>query len=383
MSVKRDETVKRAETVLEVESRQVQEQLNEWIKNDRRRIKIFAELIMAIPLSRSVQGNDLAENIVREVQDQSIQQMLRRFYKNPAISWEAFYLPLLQKALGQLKLATYELIMDTTQVGAGHRAVVLSLSYHKRSLPLVWTVEAGAKGHSKEAVQVALLKQLASHITFPGQVLFLGDTEFDGIAVQEQLHSLGWYYILRTSPALYIYPAQGEGFPLADLAPKVGCPAQNLLNVRLTTKHCFGPVNVFTCWEAPYDEPLLLTYHLPPTCGASVRSTYQRRFWIEPLFGDCKEAGFRLTQTHLQHADRLSRLFLAVSASYLLMVAFGVQVIVDQVADLVDRSKRRTLSVFKTGWRYFKRQLKLAYTVPLQLDLSIPFTLPLLKFTKT
>ena len=59
MSVKRDETVKRAETVLEVESRQVQEQLNEWIKNDRRRIKIFAELIMAIPLSRSVQGNDL------------------------------------------------------------------------------------------------------------------------------------------------------------------------------------------------------------------------------------------------------------------------------------------------------------------------------------
>lgn len=376
-------SVKRNETVIQVEIEQVQEQLSQWIKDDPRRIRIFAELIMAIPLSRSVQGNDLAENILRDVQDQSIQQMLRRFYQNPAITWEGFYLPLLQEALRRLNLALYELVIDTTQVGAGHRAVVLSLAYHKRSLPLVWTVEVGAKGHSKEATQVALLKQLATHIVFPSVVVFLGDTEFDGITLQEQLQSLGWYYVLRTSPSLYIYPEQGEGFPLGDLTPKVDCPPQNLLNVRLTTKYCFGPVNVFACWETPYDEPLLLTYHLPPTWPDSVRTTYERRFWTEPLFGDCKEAGFRLTETHLDQPDRLSRLFLAVSASYLWMVSVGVQAIIDQTADLVDRSKRRTLSIFKTGWRYFKRQLKLGHLVPLHFALPTSFVLPPLKFTQT
>jgi hypothetical protein len=376
-------SVNLSKTVIQVETEQVQEQLSQWIKNDRRRIRIFAELIMAIPLSRSVQGNDLAENIIRDVQDQSIQQMLRRFYKNPAITWEAFYLPLLQAALGRLRLPVYELVMDTTQVGAEHRAVVLSLTYHNRSLPLVWTVEAGSKGHSKEAVQVALLKQLAAHIAFPGPVIFLGDTEFDGVEVQEQLRTLGWYYVLRTSPTLYIYPAQGDGLPLADLAPSVGCPPQSRLNVRLTTKHQFGPVNVFTCWESPYDEPLLLTYHLPSTWPASVRTTYEHRFWTEPLFGDCKEAGFRLTQTQLEHADRLSRLFLAVSASYLWMVSLGVQTIVDQTADLVDRSKRRTLSIFKTGWRSFKRHLKLGLFVPFHLTLSSSFVLPPLTFIQT
>lgn len=376
-------TVKESATIIEMETEQVEEQLRQWIKNDPRRIRIFAELIMAIPLSRSVQGNDLAENILRDVQDQSIQQMLRRFYKNPAITWEAFYLPLLREVLGRLNLALYELVIDTTQVGAGHRAVVLSLAYHKRSLPLVWTVEVGSKGHSKEAVQVALLKQLATHIFFPGSVIFLGDTEFDGISVQEQLHSLGWYYVVRTSPSLYIYPSEGEAFPLGDLAPNVGCSPQNRLNVRLTAKHCFGPVNIFACWEKPYDEPLLLTYHLPPSWTESVRATYGRRFWTEPLFGDCKEAGFRLTETHLTQADRLSRLFLAVSASYLWMVSLGVQSIIDQTADFVDRSKRRTLSIFKTGWRYFKRQIKLGRLVPFHFALPSSFVLPPLKFLQT
>ena len=66
----------------------IKTELAKYIDSDIRRINVLAELIMAIPLSRSTQGNDLAENIIRDVQDQSIQQMLRRFYKNDAITWE-------------------------------------------------------------------------------------------------------------------------------------------------------------------------------------------------------------------------------------------------------------------------------------------------------
>ncbi len=57
----------------------------------------LADLTVAIPLSRSLQSPDLAENIIRDVQDQSIAQMLRRFYKNEAITWETFCWPILKQ----------------------------------------------------------------------------------------------------------------------------------------------------------------------------------------------------------------------------------------------------------------------------------------------
>lgn len=368
-------------SVIKEEKEQVQAQLMKWIKNDPRRIAVLAELIVAIPLSRSVQGGDLAANIIREVQDQSIQQMLRRFYKNEAITWERFYAPLVKELLGSLKLPAYYLVIDTTDVGRGHRALVLSLAYQKRSLPLVWRVEPGSKGHTKEVLQVALIKQLHAHFQPTEPVIFLGDSEFDGVLLQTQLRRQDWFYVLRTDPKLYIYPeGESSGHPLRDLVPEVNAPSQTLTQARFTTKYRFGPVNCFACWEAPYDEPLILLYHLPPQWPLSARQTYQPRFWTEPLFGDCKEAGFRLTQSRLKDPDRLSRLFLAAAASYLWMVCLGAQALADDLTDQVDRSRRRTLSIFKIGWRWFKRQLKLQHLVPFSLRLSFSFHLPPLKF---
>ena len=58
-------------TVLE-ERERVYEQLCQWIEDDPRRLAILADLMIAVPLSRSLQSPDLAENIIRDVQDQSI-----------------------------------------------------------------------------------------------------------------------------------------------------------------------------------------------------------------------------------------------------------------------------------------------------------------------
>jgi hypothetical protein len=361
------------------ERQKVHEQLCQWIEEDPRRLAILADLMIAIPLSRSLQSQDLAENIIREVQDQSIAQMLRRFYKNKAITWETLYLPLIKRLLAHLDLAVYYLLADTTDIGQKHRALVLSLAYHKRSLPLIWHVEPGSKGHTTEDQQVELLQRLQAHFQPDKLVIFLGDSEFDGIKVQRQLDGQGWYYVCRTSPTLYVYPdGLEDGFPMGDLAPQPDAPAQQLDNVAFTTKHRYGPLSCFACWEAPHTQPLLLVYHLPP--GWPPRQTYELRVWTEPLFGDCKEAGFRLNTSRLKHPDRLSRLFLAVAATYLWMVCLGVQAIRDGVADLVDRSNRRTLSIFKTGWRWFKRQIKLGHTVLIYLTLPSDFDLPALKF---
>jgi len=366
-------------SAISAEHEQVHEQLCQWITDDPRRLAVLADLMIAIPLSRSPQSPDLAENIIRDVQDQSVVQMLRRFYQNEAITWETHYVPLLKQLLAQLDLDVYYLVADTTDVGRNHRALVLSLAYHQRSLPLIWQVEPGSKGHTSEEVQVNLIQRLYAHFQPDQPVIFLGDSEFDGVTVQRQLRAQDWYYVCRTSPRLYVYPEGAEeGFPIGDLAPQPGAAPQQLENVAFTTKHRYGPVSCYACWEEPHPNALLLIYHLPPE--RAPRETYAPRFWTEPLFGDCKEYGFRLHTSRLQHADRLSRLFLAVAAAYLWMVCLGVQATQQGMADWVDRSQRRTLSVFKTGWRWFKRQIKLGRVVLLQLTLPSDFVLPALKY---
>ena len=361
------------------ECQKVHEQLCQWIEDDPRRLAVFADLAIAIPLSRSLQSPDLAEHIIRDVQDQSIAQMLRRFYMNEAITWETHYAPLIQPLLQQLDLDVYYLVVDTTDIGQNHRALVLSLAYHKRCLPLIWHVEPGSKGHTTEDVQVELIKRLYAYFHPKQLVILLGDSEFDGVKVQRQLKLQDWYYTCRTSSSLYVYP-EGEdiGFPIGDLVPEPGAPSRQLENVEFTTEHRYGPVSCFGCWEEPHPDPLLLVYHLPP--GWDPRQTYDPRFWTEPLFGDCKEHGFRLNTSRLRHTDRLGRLFLVVAIAYVWMVCLGVQTICQDLADWVDRSNRRTLSIFKTGWRWFKRQIKLGHIVPVHLSLPSDFTLPTLEY---
>jgi hypothetical protein len=305
-------------TVLE-ERKRLHENLCQWIADDPRRLAVLADLVIAMPLSRSLQSPDLAENIIRDVQDQSIAQMLRRFYTNAAITWDKFYWPILKQLLDRLDLPVYYLVADTTDIGQDHKALILSLAYHERSLPLIGPVEPGSKGHTSEDLQVGLLRRLHTRFQPDKLVIFLGDSEFDGVKVQQQLDLQGWYYACRTSPSLYVYPeGQEDGCPLRDLVPEPGSPQQQLDGVAFTTKHRYGPVSCYACWEKPHEEPLILIYHLPS--GWAPRPTYKRRFWTEPLFGDCKEGGFRLSTSRMKHAERLGRLFLAVAIAYIWMV---------------------------------------------------------------
>ena len=215
----------------------VQRKLGGWITNDPRRLRILAELIVAIPLSRSVQSGDLASNVIRDVQDRSIAQMLRRFYMNEAITWEEFYWPQVERVLKSLYVPVYKLLIDTTDVGTEHRAVVLSLAYHNRSIPLVWVVEKGKKGHTSEAVQVELLRKLSTKFKPTKPVIFLGDSEFDGVLVQRELNQLNWFYILRTSPSLHIYQHDAEvGSQLGSLVPSADMPEQAREQVYFTAQ---------------------------------------------------------------------------------------------------------------------------------------------------
>lgn len=347
----------------------------------------MADIVYAVLNSRSLSAGDLAGNIFRDVNDPSIVQMLRRFYKNEHISWETFYVPILKELLKTLPQKLNYVLIDTTDVGSKHRMISISVAYKGRSLPLVWQVEPGVKGRSKDEIQLKLLKKLKKHITLKGCVIFLGDCEFSSAPVLEYVkEELKWYFSCRVKPSHHFIQkdeteAEGEKQqPLSSLVPKVDCSPKTCLEVEYTAKHRFK-TNIYACWEKGHKDPLILAYHLPP--AFLPRPHYSPRFWIETLFGDCKEGGFRLNTTRLQHPPRIARLFLACAIAYIWMTVLGAQVIKARLAKTVDRPHRRTLSIFKIGWRWFKRQLKLDKLVHFTLTLPSVLFLPILSYNKT
>mgnify|MGYP005625042481 CR=1 FL=1 len=79
--------------------------------------------------------------------------------------------------------------------------------------------------------------------------------------------------------------------------------------------------------------------------------------WIDEMFGDLKSNGFDLERTMLRHADRLSRLTLAVAILYVWALSMGGKVMKSGLRHLIDRKERIDLCVFQIGLRFINRQL--------------------------
>jgi hypothetical protein len=65
-------------------------------------------------------------------------------------------------------------------------------------------------------------------------------------------------------------------------------------------------------WGQGEDEPRCLISSLPAT-QQQPHLVYERRFWIETLFGSCKSCGLGLARTHLTDPELIDRLNLAIA----------------------------------------------------------------------
>ena len=78
---------------------------------------------------------------------ESLIERFRRFLKNERQTSDAWLLPVARELLLTLASQPLVLIMDGSGVGRGCIALMLSVVYHSRALPLCWVVVSGVKGH--------------------------------------------------------------------------------------------------------------------------------------------------------------------------------------------------------------------------------------------
>jgi hypothetical protein len=277
-----------------------------WPNQRKTRLRNFAWLLVGIYQSRSVHLSFIAGKIPGLASLPSKTRRVSRFLDNPAIRVREWYTPVargwlhyLAQTVGELRL-----VVDGTRIGFGHQLLLIGVAYRRRVIPMVWTWVPYIKGHSSMATQLALLSYVQRLIP-PGQpVTLVGDSEFGGVPVLQQLDAWHWTYVLRQKSNHQVRRTVRCAW--RDLGDLVQLPGHSSWMGRawLTKQYAYR-VYVLAHWRAGEKEPWLLATNFSSKPEALY--AYRRRMWIEETFGDLKKHGVDLESTHLQHFLRADR----------------------------------------------------------------------------
>jgi hypothetical protein len=328
-----------------------------------RHLTTLAALISGIVSSQSTQLPHSAAHVPNGTKPESRVKRFARWVDNAHILEEVYFLPYADVLLRHLALQTVVLVMDGSGVGRGCTALMIHVVYKGRALPLAWRVRQAPKGHFPEDLHIAVVELMCEVIPEGAKVVFLGDGEFDGTALQDTLNKMGWSYVCRTAmstPATW----DGQTFRLDTLGACLKPGRLIELKDVYCTQAAYGPVMVLCCWAKGYQEPLSLISNMA-TAEEACR-LYQKRFRIETFFSDQKSRGFHIHKSHLSDVQRLSRLLIAACLAYIWVVYLGALCEKEQWRPIIHRTQRCDLSLFQLGLRFLEYILNEELPIPVQ-----------------
>jgi hypothetical protein len=334
-------------------------------------LRTLAALIAGIVGSKRVSLPAIATHVPEATQPSSREQKYRRFVANEQVSYSTYFMPFITDVLATLSAArSLEIVFDGSMVGRGCVALVASVIYKNRALPIAWMVRQGRKGHCAESMHLELLAEVQALLPASAQVVFLGDGEFDGIRLQDALKLAGWSYVCRTAKNRHLHSAWSrrcgdEVFTMAELdvgteiyvsLPQAGYSATGPPRTAV-----YGPVHAILWHEPGHKEAVYLITNM--ALAREAIWFYRKRFRnagprrIETMFSDQKSRGFHLHKSRLRDPKRLARLLMAVSLAYIWMVYLGTLALRSGLQAMLHRADRCDLSLFQLGIRLLEHML--------------------------
>jgi hypothetical protein len=336
--------------------------------NFARHLNTLAALISGIVGSKSSQLPHIATKVPDGTKPESRVKRFTRWLDNDHILEEVYFLPYADVLLRHLALQTVVLVMDGSGVGRGCTALMIHVVYKGRALPLAWRVRHAPKGHFPEDLHIAVVALMREVIPAGAKVVFLGDGEFDGTALQATLNEAGWSYACRTALST-VATWEGETFRLDTLGACSKPGTLIALQEVKFTRDAYGPVMVLSCWAKGYQDPLYLVSNMATAEDAC--RFYAKRFRIETFFSDQKSRGFHIHKSHMSDVQRLSRLLIAACLAYIWIVYLGSVCEKDQWRPIIHRRKRCDLSLFQLGLRFLEHLLNEEMPIPVQFHVTI------------
>lgn len=343
-------------------------QLCQWLPGERiTRLRNMALLLVGLTQARGIHLSQIVNSWPGlRSQLPSLVNRLGRFLRNPHVEVRRWYEPLAKVLVNQCQGRPLRLIIDCTKAGFNFRMLSISIAYKKRALPLVWSIHRGRKGHVEYKAQLELLEYLSELIGDGAEVWLLGDAGFESVHLFDWLTAHNWHFVLRQPGKNQV---RWRGQPWVKLGEIPVQPGETLRIgwVELTAKHAAGPYWLTIHWATGEEEPWFLLADC--TDDRKLIRLYGIRMWTEELYGDLKGHGFDLEATHLDDADRLARLVLAVCINFVWFIALGVWIVKRGWRHLLDHRSRRDKSYFRLGLDWLDRCFRLNDPVPLRFTL--------------
>jgi hypothetical protein len=296
-------------------------------------------------------------------------QRLERFLTNKAIQPTEWYKGIARAVLASWKGVEIELIMDQTDLDDRFHLLFIAVAFRKRAIPILWRL-LPHEGCSGFAEQKRLLNDVLKWLPKGAKVVLYADREYGGAELFNWLDKNGWFFVIRMKKDIWCVMACGRHFQIQEIPLGRGqinfedaVYLKSLPSLRLSLNCGWSSLD-------PKDEPWYLLTNLP--MGKDILTRYARRFWIEEMFRDFKEQGFRLDKTHLEIGKRVSILIMCVCIAYAWTMFLGVSLENEGKRREIDRPSKHQLSLFQFVIRYLKRLLVRGEELPRQFRLSSP-----------
>jgi hypothetical protein len=335
-------------------------ELKRFLPWHQARIDCLAQLIVAMVQVRTVNLTQLALAFDAVVQQESVYQRVKRFFRHPA--FEADLVAVLVTSWLALD-DRWVLCLDRTlwQLGGTPiNVLVLSVAYGGVSVPLMWTV-LGKKGNSSTEERIALMERFLYR--FPPERIecLTADREFRGhrwlaYLIQRQIR-----FRLRLPNNTKTHNRHRNArLPVTRLFPVQSGEVMVLNRPRRLWGHTLYLVGT----RAPSGEHVIvMTTHTPE----HALEDYRQRWQTECLFAVMKHQGFNLEDTHITDPERVARLIGVMTLA--LCWCYKVGVWLDQQRPIgVKKHQRRALlnGASQTRqirhWIYLRFDKKIAIT---------------------
>jgi hypothetical protein len=277
----------------------------------------LADLAASVLTCRSVNTAEWQAVLPRQDCDEkSKERYISRFLANPLICpiqvMGGFVPEILEKLAA--KGETIVFMLDQSKIRDGFECLLLSLRLGERAIPVVWRV-IETEGSIGFNIQSSLLDKVLSMIPPSISIMLAADRFYGTAALIAWCQRQGWAYRIRLKSNLILIQEGGE--ITTGEAAKQGLTSLEEVQLGQVVTH------VGIIHEAGHPEPWIIAMNEKPTQGRIL--DYGMRWGIEAMFSDLKSRGFGITQTHLQHEDRIERLLLVLTIATYWAVSSGMQ----------------------------------------------------------
>lgn len=246
------------------------------------------------------------------------------------------------------------LLLDETARDDELRVMKLSQQRRGRAVPLLWrSYRPDALPMNESQLVLDLLRRADAALPAGAEPTLMADRGLSWPAVLDLCVELKWHYLLRVQGQTRVQLDDGREMTIGDLVPHRG--SRWCGSALVFKKAGWRRTNIVACWRPDESEPWLLITDLPANLHRCRQ--YRKRMRQEQAFRDEKSQGFRWRESRVNDPDHVQRLLLIMAVAMAWLMWMGCQVIKRGNRMILERSDRRTLSIFQLGLRWLIRTL--------------------------